>query len=30
MTEICPNFFFLGRSGIQEIEGLKIAFINGI
>lgn len=28
--EICENFTFLGKSGIKEIEGLKIAFLNGV
>ena len=28
--EICENFKFLGKSGIKEIEGLKIAFLNGV
>ncbi|EAR89123.2 CWF19-like protein (macronuclear) [Tetrahymena thermophila SB210] len=29
-TEIAKNIFFLGRSGIQEIQGLKVAFLNGL
>lgn len=29
-VEICPNFTFLGRSGIKEIMGLKVAYLNGI
>lgn len=28
--EICPNLVFLGKSGIKEIEGIKIAFLSGI
>lgn len=29
-VEICENFTFLGRSGIKDIMGLKIAYLNGI
>lgn len=28
--EIFNNFTFLGRSGIKEIQGLKVAYLNGI
>ena len=28
--EIFENFTFLGRSGIKDIQGLKIAYLNGI
>ena len=29
-VEICPNFTWLGRSGIKEINGIRIAFVSGI
>lgn len=28
--EICPNLYFLGRSGVRNINGLNVAWINGI
>lgn len=28
--EICPNLHFLGRSGVKNINGLNVAWINGI
>lgn len=28
--EICPNLYFLGRSGVRNIIGLNVAWINGI
>ncbi len=29
-SEIAKNICFLGRSGISEIQGLKVAFLNGL
>lgn len=30
VVDICPNFTWLGRSGIKEINGIRIAFVSGI
>lgn len=30
LEEICPNFYFLGRSGLYNLEGLDICFLNGV
>lgn len=27
---LCPNLHFLGRSGVREIEGLRVAFLSGV
>lgn len=29
-NEICKNLNFLGKSGVKEIDGLTIAYINGL
>ncbi|GAQ77685.1 hypothetical protein KFL_000020470 [Klebsormidium nitens] len=28
-VEICPNLYFLGRAGIAELSGLRVAFLAG-
>ncbi len=27
---LCPNLHFLGRSGVREVEGLRVAFLSGV